>query len=346
YARWGNVAGWSRMEADPDIYGALENRLGSMFGGSKIHLSMTITMLGFSIVPAIVQKGMIFADKKLHTVVWEACRLARDHGAQISRFEHQNMADLERLLIEHRDVSPKMIAVDGVYSISTELAPIKELQALCAKYDAWLYVDDAHGFGILGQGPTSSNPYGTGGSGVVNYFGGDYDRTFYVSGFAKAFCSSSAFTTIPRLFKDNLRSQSLSYLFSNPVSPYTIGTVQAVLDLNEKIGEQARETIRANAGYFMAGLNSLGLKALNNLEQPVVFLEAGTFPQLVAVAEKFWSSGIVAGLRAYPVVPPDQCGLRFALSPLHTRAHLDHVLNVLSDLKGANAIQLKEASGR
>lgn len=331
--RWSNIAGWSRMEVDPDIYQNLERRLGAMFGGSKMHLSSTITMMGFSIIPTIAQKGMIFADKKLHTVVWEACRLARDHGAQIERFEHQDMADLERLLIEHRNITPKMIAVDGVYSISTELAPITELQRLCEKYDAWLYVDDAHGFGILGHSPTQTNPYGIGGSGIINHFGGNYDRTFYVSSFGKAYCTATSFATIPILFKENLRAHSMSYLFSSPVSPHTIGTVEAVLDLNETRGEEARAGIRSNVRYLLSGLQSLGLKTFNNIEQPVIFLEVGSFPRLTAVAEKLWGSGVVAGLRAYPVVPADKCGLRFALSPLHTKQQLDHVLNVLSDVK-------------
>ncbi len=341
--KWSSIAGWSRMEVDPEIYTNLEERLAKFLNCCSVHLSHTITITGFSIIPNIVQKGVVFADAKVHTVVYEACRLAKDHGAQLVRFKHQDMNDLERLLQEYRDVSPKMIAVDGVYSISTELAPIKELQQLCEKYDAWLYVDDAHGFGILGEEPNIVNPYGVKGNGVVNYFNGNFERTFYVSSFGKAFCTYTAFATIPHLYKESVRASSMQYLFSAPPNPYIIGTVDAVLDLNEQRGEEERKKIREITAYFLNGLQSMNLRCTNELLQPVVYLEIGTLPQLIRVAEHLWEGGVIAGLRAYPVVPETQCGLRFALSSLHTKAHVDRVLNLLAELRKSYLVTNKIA---
>lgn len=331
--KWGSISGWSRLEVDPGIYENLENRLNSFIGSKKIHLSHTITITNFSIIPPIVQKGIIFTDYKVHTVVWEACRLARDHGAQIVRFRHQDTNHLEELLKQHQNVHPKLIAVDGVYSISTELAPIRELQALCRKYNAWLYVDDAHGFGVLGENPTAENPFGVKGNGIVRHADGDFSRTFYVSSFGKAFCTYTAFSTIPEEYQENLRAYSMQYLYSAPPNPYIIGTVEAVLDLNEQRGEEERRKIREITGYFIQELRSLGFKASNYLLQPVVFLEVGTLEQLEKVATLLWSGGVVAGLRAYPVVPPTECGLRFALSSLHTREHINKTLSLLSEIK-------------
>lgn len=341
--KWSSIAGWSRMEVDPEIYTNLEERLAKFLNCQSVHLSHTITITGFSIIPSIVQKGIVFADAKVHTVVYEACRLAKDHGAQLVRFKHQDMGDLERLLEQHKNVSPKMIAVDGVYSISTELAPIKELQALCEKYDAWLYVDDAHGFGILGEKPNTLNPYGIKGNGVVNHFNGNFDRTFYVSSFGKAFCTYTAFATIPALYRESVRASSMQYLFSAPPNPYIIGTADAVLDLNEQRGEAERKKIREITSYLLSGLSNMNLRFTNELMQPVVYLEIGTLPQLIRVAEHLWAGGIIAGLRAYPVVPEDQCGLRFALSSLHTKEHIDRVLNLLSELRGSYLISGKTA---
>ncbi|OQW51906.1 MAG: hypothetical protein A4S09_09570 [Proteobacteria bacterium SG_bin7] len=331
--KWSSISGWSRMEVDPDIYYNLENRIAKFLNCQNVHLSHTITITGFSIIPSIVKKGIVFADAKVHNVVYEACRLAKDHGAQLLRFKHQDMNDLERLLQEYRNVTPKMIAVDGVYSISTELAPIRELQLLCEKYDAWLYVDDAHGFGILGENPNDLNLYGTRGNGVVNYFGGNFDRTFYVSSFGKAFCTYTAFATVPNLYRESVRASSMQYLFSAPPNPYIIGTVDAVLDLNDQRGEIERKKIREITSYFLNGLVRMNLRFTNELLQPVVYLEIGTLPQLVKVAEFLWAGGVIAGMRAYPVVPETQCGLRFALSSLHTQEHVDRVLNLLTDLR-------------
>jgi 8-amino-7-oxononanoate synthase len=329
---WGSVPGWSRMEADSILYGRFEERLAALLGAPRVLTLPTITVTNFSLIPGIVtsgERGLILADKKLHTVVYEACRLARDHGATLRTFRHQDLQDLERLLKEHAALSPKLIAVDGVYSVSTELAPICELQALCETYDAFLYVDDAHGFGILGRDPSADNPYGTMGSGCITHAGGSYDRTFYVAGFAKSFCAATAFATIPDRFADRVRSFALSYLFSNPSTPHTLGMCDAALDLNEQRGEAARARIRELVRYLVERLRAEGLCVHNNKLQPVVFLEVGPIDDLIAVGRALDAGGVISGYRAYPVVPEDQCGLRFALTAGHERRHLDHLLELL-----------------
>lgn len=326
---WGTLTGWSRLEADPVIYSNLEKRITSFLGSGETILSHTITITNFSLIPAIAKKGVIFCDSKVHTVVWEACRLARDHGARIERFTHQDLADLERKLIGHKNVSPKLIAVDGVYSISTEFAPIRELQALCEKYDAWLYVDDAHGFGVLGENPSELSPYGHGGQGLIAYAGGNYDRTFYVTSFGKAFCTHTAFATIPKKYPESLREKCLQYIYSAPMPPYVIGLVDAAMNLNESEGDRARAELHEKTKRFVAGLKDLGLRHQNHALFPVVFWEIGTLEVLVEVAKDMFSRGVIAGLRAFPVVPPDACGMRFGLTRLHTTEQIDQTLSVI-----------------
>jgi 8-amino-7-oxononanoate synthase len=333
FQEWGSIAGWSRMEVDPRPYPELEERIARFLGAPEVHLSHTITITNFSTIPVIAQKGVIFADQLVHTVVWEAGRLARDHGAELHKFRHQDLNHLEDLLKANRNKGPKIIAVDGVYSISTEVAPIAAMQDLCERYDAWLYIDDAHGFGLLGRDPSEENPYGTGGNGVVNHAARDFRRTFYVSSFGKAFCTYTAFVTIPEEYEHNLKAYSMQYLFSAPPLPYVIGTVDAMLDLNEQRGDAARATLRARTRQLVQGLRALGYKVSNHLDQPVVFVEIGTLERLMEASRFLWDAGVVAGLRAFPVVPEDKCGLRFALSALHTEAHVAHALTAFADLK-------------
>jgi 8-amino-7-oxononanoate synthase len=327
--KWGTLTGWSRLEADPVIYPDLEKKISKFLGSGETILSHTITITNFSLIPSIAEKGVIFCDQKVHTVVWEACRLARDHGAKLTRFNHQDMADLERQLIENKDVSPKLIAVDGVYSISTEYAPIAELQRLCEKYGAWLYVDDAHGFGVLGERPTEVKPYGEGGGGVVKYFGGNFDRTFYVTSFGKAFCTHTAFATVPKLYPHTLREKCLQYVFSAPMPPYVIGLAEASLELNEKEGNQARADLLKTTRAFVDGFKNLGLKFSNHAYFPVVFWEIGNVGTLIPVAKELYASGVIAGLRAYPIVPEAECGMRFGLTRLHTQDQVAKTLEVI-----------------
>ncbi len=331
--RWGAMCGWSRLEADPEIYTRLEARIAKFVGAPRVLLSHTITIANFSVMPALAGEGMIFVDQKLHTVVWEAARLARDHGAKVVKFRHQNMEDLEAKLREHANVHPKVIAVDGVYSISTEHAPLRELQALARLYNAWLYVDDAHGFGILGAEPSAANPYGAGGAGIVRHAGGDYQRTFYVSSFGKAFCTHSSFVTIPAEYEGNLPSQALSHIYSAPLSPHTIGTVEAALDLNESIGERERLRIRELVARFCTGIKNLGFAVENHARHPVIFVPIGELHELIPAAQHLKSAGVLAGLRAYPVVPENQCGVRFAVTSLHTAAQVDQALGSMAEVR-------------
>lgn len=343
HKEWGTLSGWSRLEIDAAIYGTLERRLAEFTGAKEVILSHTITVTNFSIIPPIAKKGVIFCDQKVHTVVWEACRLARDHGANLLRFQHQDMADLERQLKENQHVSPKLICVDGVYSISGEYAPIQELQALCKKYDAWLYVDDAHGFGVLGEHPTPELPYGKGGAGVVKHLGGDMERTFYVTSMGKAFCTHTAFVAVPHQYPTSLREECMQYIYSAPLPPFVMGMVEAALDLNEAEGDQQRMKLFQLTERLVKGMKGLGLSVLNHANFPIVFWQVGALEDLITVADQLFAEGVVAGLRAFPVVPPTECGLRFGITALHTEQQIDDTLKAIAQVVAGKKTPKKSA---
>lgn len=327
---WGSLVGWSRLEADPIIYKNLEARVAKFLGVEDLIFSHTITITNFSIMPYLAQQGVIFTDKNAHKVVYESARLARDHGAKIVGFNHQSMEDLEDKLKEYQDEKIKVIAVDGVYSISGQFCPVKELQDLAEKYNAWLFIDDAHGFGVVGrnQGDITLND----GSGVVNHLGGDYERTFYTTSFGKAFCTHGAFLAVPKQFKGYARENCLQYIFSAPINPFNVGQIQACLDLNETQGEQARKVLFENTQYFVRELKELGLDILNNDGFPIVYWRIGDINKLTEVAKSLYAHGVTAGLRPYPLVPVDQCGMRFGITALHTRELLDETISKISQV--------------
>jgi 8-amino-7-oxononanoate synthase len=329
---WGNLVGTSRLEADAEIFSNLEERISRWLGAKEVILGHTITVTGFSCIPKLVGKGLALVDSKLHTVVYEACRLAKGHGATLDRFNHQDLQSLEDKLKEHRDLFPKIVAVDGVYSISSERAPIPEMVALCEKYNAFLYVDDAHGFGVLGRNSSVANPYGQGGRGTVDLMGTKLDRVFYVSSFAKAFCTHYAFIAVPHAYEEMLRENCMQYIFSTPPSPYSIGQIEAVLDLNDKEGDFQRRRLLSLTQRFVSGLKSRGMDYLNDRQFPIVFWKIGSVDRLAEVATAMYKKGVMAGLRAYPVVPPDECGIRFGLTALHTEEQIDKTLGVIDEL--------------
>ncbi len=335
YARqWGCISNWSRMELDPEIYRKLEHEIAKWMKCSNVILGHTITVNNFSVLPYLATDGYIIHDSLLHTVVFEACRLARDHGSQLIKFKHQDLDDLERILKSLPQDKVKIIAVDGVYSISTHIVPLTEIVQLCERYNAFCYIDDAHGLGIYGEG-ASSTTWGKQGNGVWNYFPVNKDRLFYVSNFGKAFGATCAFLCYPDAYKKELKSHCLQYLFSAPPNPFSIGSSMGALEWNREHGDVVREELRQKVKYFIHGLRARGQVVENINDHPVVFVKFGAFERLQQAARFLRARGIVGGYRAYPVVQHDQCGIRFSITHEHDLSVLDHVIDSIAAIQYA-----------
>jgi 7-keto-8-aminopelargonate synthetase-like enzyme len=324
YAReWGVISNWSRMELNPVIYTDLETDINKWMKAHNTILGHTITVNNFSVLPYLASDGYIIYDSIVHTVVFEACRLARDHGAKLLKFNHQDLNSLESVLSKLPLDKTKIIAVDGVYSITTEVAPLSDLVMLCERYNAYCYIDDAHGLGIYGENPTVDNIWGQKGNGIWNYFNISKERIFYVSNFGKALGATCAFLCYPDKFKHDLKSNCLQYLFSAPPNPFSIGSAKAALEWNQQHGEYARDDLYQKVVYFINGLKSIGLNVENINHHPVVFLKLGSFDKLEKVAFFLRKKNIIGGYRAYPVVQPDNCGIRFSITTKHNYQILD-----------------------
>lgn len=328
---WGTITNWSRMEVNPDIYDELENKISKWLKCKNVVIGHTITINSFSVMPYIAKDGYIICDDLVHSVVWEACRLARDHGSQILKFKHQDIDSLEEVLKKLPIEKRKIITVDGVYSISTEVAPIKKMLDLCAKYNAYLFIDDAHGLGVMGENPCAENPYGQKGNGIVNFSGENYDRVFYVSNFGKALGATVAFLCYPDEFKETLRANTLQYLFSAPPNPYSIGTALASLEINEEEGDQRRLDLYERVKFFTDSLIKNDISFSNQNFHPVVYIKIGRIDQMSKVARFLLDNGVIAGYRAYPVVAQDSCGMRFSITCDHTIDMLDETVNLMKE---------------
>src|SRR5262245_10637746 len=203
--RWGTHPSWARMAASPEIYEELEAKLAEVLGAEDTLVLPTISLIAIGLIPAIAGKGVLFADKFVHKVNHDGCRLARDMGATLVSFVHTDLDALETLLQQHPGAPTRTIVVDGILSTTGRTPDIPRLAALARKYDAILYIDDAHGFGVVGEGPTPERPYGRRGNGVVRHFGLSYDNILYVSGLSKAYSSLAAFVACPRKLKTYLK---------------------------------------------------------------------------------------------------------------------------------------------
>jgi 7-keto-8-aminopelargonate synthetase-like enzyme len=215
-------------------------------GAPSVLVFPAITLLHAGVLPVLAgYDGIIFKDIAAHRSIHEGCLLAQSNGATFIDFKHNDVADLEQKLAQYPIDSTKIIAIDGVYSMSGAYPPLPELARLAKQYNAWVYMDDAHGIGIIGENPTPEMPYGTKGNGIVRHFGLDYarDRLIYVSGLSKSYSSFGAFITcVDEEMKNRFKTAS-TFIFSGPSPVASLASAIAGLKLNRREGDEWRKQV-------------------------------------------------------------------------------------------------------
>src|SRR5438067_614467 len=196
--RWGTHPSWSRLLGSPVLYEQIEERLAELVGAEDVLVLPTITLIHMSVIPVLAGDGTIYVDRRAHKTIYEGAQFAAAHGATVKRFRHDDLDDLERLLKENGK-APRLICVDGVNSMTGNAADIEAMARLARAHDALLYVDDAHGFGVIGErSSTEPSPYGLRGNGIVKHVGESYDHVLFVAGLSKAYSSLAAYPLVPR----------------------------------------------------------------------------------------------------------------------------------------------------
>src|ERR671918_121807 len=239
-ARWGTHPSWSRLLGSPVLYEEIEEKVTDLVGGEDTLLFPTITHIHMSVIPVLAGAGAIFLDGRAHKTIYDGAMIAKGHGATVKRFRHDDPAHLEELL-RSSAITPRVIALDGVNSMLGNAPDLREFARLAREYDAILYVDDAHGFGVVGErAPDELCDWGTRGNGIIRHQGETYDNVIFVAGFSKAYSSLLSFLTLPTRLKDVLKVAAPPYLYSGPSPVASLATAIAGLEVNERRGDLHR----------------------------------------------------------------------------------------------------------
>ena len=148
--KWGTHPSWSRMLGSPVLYPQIEERLIELLGCEDALVIPTITLIHLSVIPVLAGDGTIFVDNRAHKTIYDGCQFASARGATVKRFRFEDPDDLEQLLRQDRSTT-RLICMDGVNSMTGNAPDLKDFARLARRYDAMLYVDDAHGFGVIGE---------------------------------------------------------------------------------------------------------------------------------------------------------------------------------------------------
>jgi 8-amino-7-oxononanoate synthase len=205
---------------------------------------------------------------------------------------------------------------------------------LAAEHDGLLYVDDAHGFGVIGG--RSSNElcdYGTTGNSLLRHQDVSYDNVVLVAGFSKAYSSLLAFVALPTRLKDALKVLAPPYLYSGPSPVASLATTIAGLEVNRTRGDIARFAIWQRSHRVLDALERLDIVTPNESGFPLIEIPLADHDEIDDVGRYLFNEGIYATMAAYPLVPKDEVGFRIQVTAANTDEEIDHLIEVLGSLR-------------
>ncbi len=218
--RWGTHPSWSRLLGNPRPYCDIEDQLTELLGAPDTLVLPTITHIHTSVIPILASQGWIFVDSRAHKTIYDGAMIAAGQGSILRRFrsdDGRDVDDLARQLSEVPAGVSRLVCMDGVNSMTGNAPELNAFAQVARANDALLYVDDAHGFGVIGErGPNESSPYGRRGNSIVRHMNESYDNLVLVSGFSKSYSSLLAFIALPTWLKNHLKVAAAPVLVFGP----------------------------------------------------------------------------------------------------------------------------------
>lgn len=319
----GCAAGGSRLICgNADLHEALEAELASFLGVEAALVFSTGYMANVGVIGALVRPGdIVLSDALNHASMIDACRLAR---ADVRVFPHGDVGVLEGLLRAAADAASRerrrlLLALDGVYSMDGDLAPLQEMTRLARRHDAIVVLDDAHGCGALGAR----------GRGAAELLGVEDGVDVVVGTLGKAFGSFGAFVAGSAKLRDLLINTARTFVFTCALSPPQVAAARAALHLVQSEPDR-RDRLRANAARLRARLESRGIATAPSTTHilPVVVGENEPTMQLTALLLErgYFAQGI-----RHPSVPQGKARLRITLMATHENEEIDALATAVAE---------------
>ncbi|HLZ34751.1 MAG TPA: 8-amino-7-oxononanoate synthase [Nitrospira sp.] len=263
-------------------------------------------------IPALIGRGgLILADRLCHASLIDGCRLS---GADFRVYRHNDMDHLKSLLSKRRQVRRTLIVTDGVFSMDGDLALLPDLAALARSYEAVLYVDDAHGTGVMG-------PHGRG---TIEHFGLEEIIPLQMGTLGKALGSIGAYISGPAESIQYLLHTARSFIFATAPPPGSAAAVIAALHVLQR-EPQRRARLWANREHLFTGLKRIGF-TLASSASPIIPILIGQADAAVKLSEQLLSNGVYAPAIRPPTVPDQTSRLRVTVTSEHSGAQIDQAL--------------------
>lgn len=313
-SKYGSGCAGSRfLNGTLDIHVELEERLARFVNKPAALTFSTGFQVNLGVISCLVERGdIVYLDKLDHACIIDGARLG---FGTVVKFEHNDMADLERRMAVRDSRKASMIVVDGVFSMEGDIVDLPALVEVAARHGARVMVDDAHGIGVLGEH----------GRGTAEHFGLE-DRVDLVMGtFSKSLASVGGFIAGDARVIDFIKHRARSLIFSAAPPPASVASVLKAVEIIEREPER-RQRLWENTSYMAAELRALGFNTGESQSPVIPVIVGGDWNLAFLMARRLQEEGVFVNPVVAPAVPPDQALLRTSYMATHTRAHLDRAL--------------------
>ncbi|HNV43859.1 MAG TPA: glycine C-acetyltransferase [Exilispira sp.] len=280
---------------------------------SSIHLQSGYCA-NLGVISSLVgEEDLIFSDELNHASIIDGCRLSK---AKIVRYKHTDIEDLENQLKLYKAATcRKLVITDGVFSMDGDIAPLDKITEVAKRYDAIVYVDDAHGEGVLGRN----------GAGIVDHFKLHNIVDVEVGTLSKAFGIVGGFAAGSGRLVDYLKQKVRPFLFSSAVTLADVGAAIAAVDLLQSSSEPVKN-LWDNARYFQNKMKESGFD-IGKTQTPITPIMLGDVKLAREFSSKLFENGIFAQAIGYPTVPMGKARIRVMIHAIHTKDDLDYAYN-------------------
>lgn len=307
-----------------DLHEELEEKLSEFTGREAAITFSTGYQTNLGIISTVAGKGdAIITDRMVHASIIDACRLS---FADVHKFKHNDMEDLERILASLGPDQGKLVVVDGVFSMEGDIANLPGIVPLVKKYNARLLVDDAHSIGILGEH----------GRGTAEHFGLEKDVDIVMFTFSKTFASIGGVALSDKKVISYIKHHARSLIFSAAATPSSVASVLAILEII-KTHPELRTRLWEVTHKMRTGFQAMGYDT-GPSETPIVPVMIGDDEKCFMLWKILRDAGIFSTPVIYPAVPKGQALIRTSYNAAHTDEELDAILTAFEQAGKALAI--------
>ena len=302
-----------------DLHNKLERELADFLGTEDCVTFSTGFQSNLGIISAICgRQDYIFNDRENHASIYDGCKLSY---AKVTRYRHNDMADLEKRLAETPIDAGKLIVTDGVFSMSGDICRLPDIAELAHKYKARVMVDDAHGLGVIGKG----------GRGTASYFGLEKEVDITMGTFSKSLASLGGYMVASANVCEYVRHNSRPFIFSASLTPASCATARAALKVIREHPEIV-ERLGDLAEYYRDGLAARGIPTVKaeNKRIPIIPIYTYDAERTLLISKKLFEEGVYVNPVLPPATAPTECLLRTSLMATHTESVLDEAMDIIA----------------